>query len=603
MTAVQDTDTVAVVPAPGTTGGRPRRHRPGAGLLAGLVYLVGGWWVARHLWEDPGQRVLVSFPPDHYQFEFWLSHAARIFTHGASPFFTAQLNVPDGVNVMGNVGAYGMTVPLVPVTLIFGPPVAFALMVTLAPSLTALCWYLLFSRRLVRSRWAAAVAGGFCGFAPGIVAQDNVHPHVAMQAAVPLIVWQLLRLRDRELPAWRPGLLIGLLVVYQFFVNEEILLLTALGCLVFVLAWAAFDRAAAAALAGRLMVALAVGGALAALLLAYPMWYQFFGPQHYHGFGDFPDWFGTDLDSFTAFPTQSLAEGMDSLRAANNIVEETAFFGWPLIVMAVAWIAMTWRHAVVRAATVSAVLFTVASLGAYLHLAGARTGVWAPWRLVAHLPLLDSVIASRLVLVVVPMLAVPLALVLDRLLSGEVPTRPGIRAIGLAGVLVALVPLVPLPFAATPRPALPSFVTSGEWRRYVPAGRSMLLIPMPTGLVGVVALQWSAATLDDLPLAGGYFNGPNPDSPDGEGMFGPPHRPTSDLLLGVVNAGRVPSLTDTDRRNAVEDLRHWRASVVVLSPDQAEADRLRVTMTELTGVQPAYTGDVWLWDVRSLTGP
>ncbi len=45
----------------------------------------------------------------------------RIFTHGENPLFTPQLNAPDGVNLMANTGLLGLTVPLVPVTLLFGP--------------------------------------------------------------------------------------------------------------------------------------------------------------------------------------------------------------------------------------------------------------------------------------------------------------------------------------------------------------------------------------------------------------------------------------------------------------------------------------------------
>ncbi len=591
----------ADLPPPAEVATRVRRpHRLRADLAAALAYLVGGYWMAHNLWTGPGRRVLASFPPDQYQFELWLNHAARIFTHGEHPLFTHQMNVPDGVNMMANTGTFGMTVPLVPVTLLFGAPVAFAVMVTVAPFLTALCWYLLFSRRIVGSRRAAAVAGAFCGFGPGIIAQDNIHPNVAMQAAVPLIVWQLLRMRDSGVPAWRPGLALGALVVYQFFVNEEILLFTALGCLVFVAAWAGFNRMRAWALRGRFLVALGVAATLAGALLAYPLWWQFAGPQHYRGFGAFTNYFGTDIASLTVFPTQSLADGVDSTRVANNVVEETTLFGIPLLVMAIAWIAMTWRRTVVRAAAIGAGIILVASFGGRWHVEGVMRDVPAPWSLVARAPLLDSVIAGRLALAIIPLLALPMALVLDRCLSPSRDPRPAFRAIALAGVAAALVPLVPTPFPAVDRDPVPAFVSSGQWHDYVPADRSMLLIPVPTGLFGIAAVQWSNATGGQIPLAGGYFVGPNPDSPDGEGMSGPPHRPTLDLLFNVVVTGRVPAVTAEDRRNAVADLRYWRASVVVLSPSQAQADHLDMTMTALLGFPPSLVGGVWLWDVRSL---
>jgi hypothetical protein len=582
--------------------GRPSRlRRLRTDLLVALGYLLGGLWVTAHLWTDINHRVLSSFPPDQYQFEFWLAHTARVFTHGGDLLFTDRLNYPTGVNMMANTGTFGMTIPLVPVTLLFGPVVSFAAMATMAPFLTALGWYLLFSRRLVRFRPAAAIAGAFCGFAPGIVAQDNVHPNLAMQLAVPLIVWQVLRMRDRDVAPWKPGLLLGLLVVYQFFINEEILLFTALGCLVFVLAWAAFNRVEARRAAGRLLVGLITGGALALALLAYPMWYQFLGPQHYHGFGDLATLFGADLLSFTAYPTYSLVTGQDSALLANNVVEETTFFGWPLVVLAFAWAAMLWRRTEVRAAVVTAIAFTVASLGDQFHVAGKARDVPAPWSLISDLPLFDSVIPSRFTLALVPLLGMLIALTVDRLLAQPTTgARAGLRTVLLAGLAIALVPIIPMPFDVVGRDPVPPFVTSGQWRSYVPPGHSMALVPIPTGKTGITAMQWSAAVRAEIPLAGGYFAGPNPQDPKMGGMFGPPLRPIITMFYEIVDTGKVPTVTEEDRRHAIEDLRAWRVSVVVLSPYEPSGKIMRQTMTKLLGFEPRFTGGVWLWDIRTL---
>jgi len=588
---------------PARAGDRRRWYRRiPVDLRVAAVYLLGGLWITLHLWVQLKQRVLNSFPPDQYLFEFWLSHATRVFTHGANPFFTTQLNYPDGVNVMANTAMFGMTIPLVPVTLLFGPHASFAVMVTLAPFLTALGWYFLFSRRVVRSRWAAALAGAFCGFAPGIVAQDNVHPNLAMQLPIPLIVWQVLRLRDRDTAPWKPGLLLGLLVAYQFFINEEILLIAAVGCLVFVLSWAAFNRAEARQYLGRFAIGLTVGGAVALVLLAYPMWYQFYGPQHYRGFGAFASLFGADIASFTAFPTHSLASGPDSVRIASNVVEETTFLGWPLVVMTVVWAAMLWRRVEVRAAMITAAMFAVGSLGSHLHFAGKPRSIPAPWALVSHMPLLDSVIPSRLTLAIVPLLGLLIALVVDKLLA-EPPGRigRGLRLLGFAGVVISLAPVIPTPFSVVNRGQVPAFVTAGTWRSYITPGHAMVLLPVPSGASGIAAVQWTAATLGDIPIAGGYFVGPNPQTPDSEGMFGPPPRPTLMLFYQIAVTNKAPPVGPADRRSAIEDLRYWHAAVVVLHPLQRNADQMRRTMTDLIGFSPQFMGGVWLWDVRSLT--
>jgi hypothetical protein len=566
-----------------------------------VAYLLGGLWITFHLWVELRNRVLNSFPPDQYLFEFWLSHAARVFTHGENPFFTTQLNYPTGVNVMANTAMFGMTLPLVPVTLLFGPHVSFALMVTLAPPLTALGWYFLFSRRLVQSRLAAALGGAFCGFAPGIIAQDNVHPNVAMQLPVPLIVWQVLRMRDRDVAPWKPGLLLGLLVVYQFFINEEILLITAIGLLIFVVVWSAYNRAEARRLAGRLIAGLAVGGTVALAFLAYPMWYQFFGPQHYHGFGNFASLFGADLASFTAFPTHSLASGPDSVRIANNVVEETTFFGWPLFIMIFVWAATLWRRAEVRAAMVAAAIFGLGSLGSHLHFAGKARNFPGPWSLVSHVPLLDSVIPSRLTLALLPLIAILIALTVDNLRAQPADrVGRGVRLIGWASVAISLVPVIPTPLSVVSRAPIPEFITAGTWRSYVTPGHSLVLLPVPTGATGIAAVQWTGAMRGDIPIAGGYFVGPKAQTPGSEGMFGPPPRPTLTTFYDILWKDKVPTVTAQDQASAIDDLRFWHAAAVVLQPSQRRSEVMRRTMTELVGFPPRFVGGVWLWDVRSL---
>ncbi|MBG6138008.1 hypothetical protein [Longispora fulva] len=591
---VQDVPTAETSPAPSPA--KPRRIRYDLGVLA--VYLLGALGLTMRLWADLDNRVLASFPPDQYLFEFFLSHSARVLTHLENPLFTHILNAPDGVNVMANTATFAITLPLVPVTLAFGPHVGFAAMVTLAPFLTAFGWYLLFSRKLVSSRFAAAVGGAFCGFAPGIVAQDNVHPNLAMHFVVPFIVWQLLRLRDGA-RVWTTGLLLGALVVYQFFINEEILLLTALGCLGFTGIWALYNRAEAQRVIKRFVGGLVVAGVFAFALLAYPMWFQFFGPQHYHGFGDFVHLFGADVYSFTAFPTHSLGGSPDSVLLANNVVEETTFFGWPLVVMALVWAAMLWRRTEVKAATITAAVFTVGSLGSHLHIGGVLTKIPAPWYLVSHLPLLDSVIASRLTLAIIPWFGMLIALVLARLLREEPGAR--MRMFGLAGVAVALIPLIPTPLAATVRPPVPPFVSSGEWRSYVDADHSLVMLPVPYASVGIAAVQWAAAAKAEFAITGGYFLVPNPDTPDGQGMFGPPLRPTSKMFYRLATDGRTTVITEQDRVNARVDLRYWRAAVVVLSPQEKRAAQYKEMMVDLLGVEPQMKGGVWLWDVRELT--
>ena len=93
-------------------------------------------------------------------------HDTRAAGPATSACVTDRLNAPDGVNLMANTTLIVLGVLLAPVTLLFGAPVTFALLVALNLAGTALAWYLLFARTLGARRLAAAVGAAFCGFAP-----------------------------------------------------------------------------------------------------------------------------------------------------------------------------------------------------------------------------------------------------------------------------------------------------------------------------------------------------------------------------------------------------------------------------------------------------
>jgi hypothetical protein len=69
---------------------------------------------------------------------------------------------------------FGISMPLAPLTLIFGPTPTYAIGLTLGLAGTAIAWYWTFSRHVltgvsVRTKCAAAIGGGFCGFAPAMI--------------------------------------------------------------------------------------------------------------------------------------------------------------------------------------------------------------------------------------------------------------------------------------------------------------------------------------------------------------------------------------------------------------------------------------------------
>lgn len=588
------------------------RWRPArADVLAIGVYLALGVLVCLNHWVDVPNRVSAHLPTDHSWFEWLFSHGAYSVWHLENPLFTTRQNAPDGVNMMANTSLLGVTLPLAPLTMLVGPQVTYVLYLGAALAATAGTSYWVLSRYLVRSRGAAFVGGAFLGFAPGIVHHANGQPNFASNFLLPLIVARVLRLGEPG--RWRRnGVVLGLLVAYQIFINEEMLLLTALACLVVVGTYAVLRPRAAGGQAGTFAAALGTGGALALLLTAYPIWFQFNGPQSYRGLqgGTFHSW-GEDLKAFVTFPRDSLA-GDEAVERTIGVTEQNTWFGWPLVLLAVvALLLLVGRSLVARILAVLTVVFTVASLGPVIRFDGAETDTDGPWAYVPEeLPLVEMMMPTRLSLIVAAAVGVLLAVVWDTLSGSGRPPVPAQRAahpprlqrrwqrlVGYAAITLALLPLIPRPLPVEPVEPPPHFVTAGGWRPYVPEGRTLVPVPIPSNVHGLSTLRWSALTTHAFPIPGGYFIGPDEQ---GAGIFGAANRPTTRLIYTTMDRNATPNVTDVERRQAVEDLRYWRASVVVLGAHPREAV-LRDLMTSLLGA-PQRVDDVWLWDVRSLVG-
>ncbi|WP_240943717.1 hypothetical protein [Micromonospora thermarum] len=595
----------------GATGSRGEREGPDEGafplrgrradLLAVLSFVALALWVTARLWLHP-DRGLRDNRTDQSQFEWMMAHGARVVTEFVHPFTSDRMNVPDTVNLMANTSVLSVSIPMTPVTLLAGPRTSFLLFLTLGMAATATSWYFLLSRVLLRSRGPAWLGAAFCAYAPAMVSHANAHPNIVSQFVVPLIIWRTLRLGEPG--RWlRNGVLLALVIVWQAFINLEILLMTAIGLGVVVVALA-LGRPELRRLARPFVAGLGVAAVVALVVLAYPLSVQFFGPGAYQGLSRLIRGYSTDLASFVAYSRESLAGDQRSATGlAKNPTEENAFFGWPLVVLVVALVWWLRRDPVVRGLAVLALLFAVLSLGREIQFNGRGTGIPAPWAALENLPILHSVVPTRWSLAITPIIGLLLAYGAQRVrtLAARHPdARPQIRFVTGTVLAMALLPLLPTPLPAVRLDPTPAFVTSGAWRPYVAGGRSIVTLPLPDTHYAD-PLRWSAETGLEMPIARGYFLGP--DTRPGRhrvALFGAPPRPTSDYFGLIRRTGAVPPITPRARVAAVDDLRYWRAGAVVLGP-HPYADALRRGMTELTGVRPTYTGGVWLWDVRELT--
>ncbi|GGK71398.1 glycosyltransferase 87 family protein [Mangrovihabitans endophyticus] len=598
MRAVQvDQPAEPAAPSSPPAASAPRGRWWVAGAAYGS-YLVLAVLVLIQLWIAPGRRVLASNDDDHGFFLFVMAHGERVLFHGANPFFSDRMNVPDGINMMANTSVLALSVPVAPITHLFGPGVSVVLLLTVGLAGTAAAWYGVLSRHLVRRRLAAWIGGLWCGFCPAMVAHANGHINFVSNFVVPFLVWQVLRLREPG-RVWRSGVAVGVLVTVQVFINEEILLFTALTMGVFVMAYAALRRREARDAAGRFAAGLGVAVLTAAALLAYPLWWQFAGPGSYSGQPFTAGKYVTDLLAVGAYARQSLAGNGAVARALSvSATEDDTFFGPGMLVMLVVAVIML-RRSAAAAATATAIaglVLLVVSLGPRLQAAGVTTPIPLPFALISHLPVIDLVSVTRFAMVPATVAGVLLALAVDA--ARRLPDRR--RTAFWVGLVVALVPVAPKPLPVVAADPLPPFLADGMWRAYVPEDRTLVTVPLPEVTTGRTGMRWAALSGLDYRSPRGYFMGPVNPPEDRTGSWSAPRRFTSDLLRQVGEYGREPVLGAADRRAARRDLAYWRAAVVVLVPDGRNGAVLQATVTDLVGRGPQRVGGVLLWDVRDL---
>jgi hypothetical protein len=491
------------------------------------------------------------------------------------------------VNLRGNAAVLLPGLLLTPLTLLAGAHVTFAAILTANLAATGVAWYFVLSRHLVGHRVAAFLGGALCAFAPGIVAQTGgSHAHITGQYLVPVILWRVAALREPG-RAVRNGLILGLLVTAQVFVGEEILFMTALACAVMAVGYAVTRWEAVRQEVRPFLTGLAVAGAVVVPLIAYPLWMQFLGPGHYHGL---PPAFSADLAAYPAYARESVAgDPTIAGKLAANPTEENEFFGWPLLVL-VAFIGY-WLRGVLaaRLALLAGVVAGLLSLGDRIAWQHHALGP-GPYRLLSRLPLFDSMITTRLGLVVAVSIGVLLALAANRVLEAR-PVVAGlpVRLLATGAAVAALLPMAPTRLQTVDRPPLPEFITSGHWRGYVSAGRTLVPVPM----VGTMGMRWAIAARHDFAVAQGYFLGPaSADDPSGRFFASP--RPTQ-VVLEDAAQGRPHAIGAAERDQARADVRYWRADAIVLPGDQPQ---VRAALDQLYG-PGTRVDDVWVWDVRS----
>ncbi|MFF5177506.1 hypothetical protein ACFY2Q_05705 [Micromonospora sp. NPDC000316] len=582
-----------------------RRHR--ADLLVALIWVVLAGWLTHGLWPDPGGRTLALNPEDQALYEWFLAVDARAVL-GDFSLLTDRLNAPDGVNLMANTTVIALGIVCAPLTLLLGAPVTFALLAAANLAGTALAWYLLFHRTLRARRLAAALGGGLCGFGPGMVSQTNSHLHMTAQWLVPVIVWLVVRLLRAADPGRTPASSVDALhtgpdrrrmfssaaglaaaVVAQVFIGEEVLFLAAVTLLVMAISYAVADRDLARRALPGFAGGLAIAAGLALMVLGYPLWFQFAGPQGVADGMFSPAYFSADLSSWWTISPLSVAGSDQASRLTTGPAEYNTFLGWPLLLVTAVCAIWAGPRRLVFSCVAAALVMGALSLGPEVVLGGTRTALPGPYALLSGLPVVDGALPMRFGLALLPIVATLLVLAVDRALRTTGRAR---RLVPLA-VVAALLPIFPTPLPTAERPAVPEFITGGHWRQCVRAGGVLVPVPLPTPKEPW-PMRWATAADAGFGMPEGFFIGPY--GRGGTAAMGTFKQPTSALLADVARRGDQPAIGDEQRRQAARDAEFWGASCVALADDAPHAESLRATLEQLYG--PATRiADAWTWRV------
>jgi hypothetical protein len=388
-------------PPEATTGaaGRPpsARSRALRHLALLVVYLAAGialtWPNATYLTNHrlPAVQDIAGYVWDLW----WVAHQV---VHLGNPWFTSHMAAPVGIQL-----GFDTIMPLpglimTPVTLIFGPTVAYSVATIVLPGL--LCYVMYRAARLWLAEPGAIAAGALFGLSSLVSFQVWFHLNLALGTLfLPMTLEAAVRLRRR--PGLRQGVILGVILGASVLVNQESAVMAGLLAAVVLVPWLVVRPSAA-----RFKVLAA--GAVVGLIVASPqliaMAQQFAAGGTVvsaHKLASNYNSYGAGLPGLFAPSPQVGHYGLHwlasiySYRVPNEAI---VTFGLVLSVLAVCGVAAAWRR---RSTWLFALLWmggAALSLGSTLVIGhrvfvplpvawnGIRVSLLAPYTWLVHLP-------------------------------------------------------------------------------------------------------------------------------------------------------------------------------------------------------------------------
>ena len=539
--------------------------------LALLVYLLLAVAIFSSTWVNPTGSWIGS-PKDPQLFIWYLGWIPHELSLGHNPLFTDHLSYPPGVNLMWNTSMIFPAVALWPVTALFGPVVAYNVLITAGIALSA--WFGFLAAQRFIHPLLSLLAGLLYGFSPGLIAQALGHPHVVLSLFPPiaLLLGHEVLVRRHMHPV-AAGALAGVAAALQLLTGEEVLAVTLLITAIGAALLALLDRDSVRAALPHASKAVAAATVVFTILVAYPLWFQFFGPQQVSGNVQATDVYVSDLLAFV-FPGWLM-------HFTGNATENDAFVGLPLLLLFATGLILGRDRPWVRWSGLMAVAIAVLSLGPHLHVNGQVTPLLMPWAAIEWLPLMGSALPSRLMVIGFLFFGIVVAAAYGLALGSTRAWRFWGGALLAAG-LISIFPPLPYPSAQA---AAPQFFRAGGGVERIAPGSVVLVTPF-SSKESTDAMYWQATANYRFRMPEGDAFTPGP--------YLGPHPSFMQSTLDELDAGQSVTVTPEVRNLFVADLQAQGITAIVAGPSKGWAAIVDF-LTQVEGSPPDDSGGVKVW--------
>jgi cell shape-determining protein MreD len=426
---------------------------------------------------------------------------------------------------------------------------------------------------------AAVVGGLLVGFSPFMAGHLRGHLHLAFAALIPLMLMLIEDILWRHpRPDRRSAIYLGVVTAAQFGISQELVVITAIGIALALLAYLLVDaralwRAARAALRPMGIAILVTLVGASPLLIEQFVVGEFI---HMHN----AVWRAT-VNDYLLPSGNTIVRGFGHGHLNIGSGEDGVYLGPVLLAVLVGGVLISARDRLIRCAVVALAVLVALSFGDIQVM-----GIHYPWHYVEHLPGLSAVLPVRLSFASWLVIAWLVARWIDRL-HASVVAPPRLRRLaavaGFAALAGALVTIVPNSVNASALPPVPTVLTHPP--ASVPNGSPVLLLPSATPRDSVGMYFQQAANFRFV-MPSGYAYRKNID----KGTLWAPQTPL-ERIAELPSRARPADLVDA--RAELARL-HYRAVVVVhgLPGSQSSRDFAKL----LLGRPPDQVDDqTWVW--------